>query len=138
MQTKWAYLAGIIDGEGSFGVYSAGTRLSIANTHLPLLEWVKDFTGTGRIFQTQVSTLTRRPCYQWDCAARAIRVILPEVLPFMIVKRRKAELFIEYLSGIDPNSNAQLTQAEIDRRQRLIAEMRGCMQGRDLASRQGR
>ena len=127
----WEYLAGIIDGEGSFGVYSAGTRLSVTNTHLPLLEWIMEFTQTGRVWQVKANALTKRPCYQWDCAARAIRVILPNIIPFMLVKRKKAELFIEYLSGITPNSCAPVTIEEQARRDRLILAMKECMEGRE-------
>lgn len=130
-QNKWAYFAGIIDGEGSFGVYSAGTRLSVTNTHLPLLEWIKEFTQVGRIWQVKSNHLTKRPCYQWDCAARAIRVILPNIIPHMIVKRKKAELFLEYLSGINPNSATKITVEEEQRRQRLILAMKECMEGRE-------
>lgn len=130
-EASWAYLAGIVDGEGSFGVYSAGTRLSITNTHKPLLEWVKDFTGTGRIWEVKRNQLTKRPCYQWDCAARAIRVILPNIIPYMIVKRRKAELFLEYLQGIEPNSNKPISEQEEIRRRSLIEQMRLCMEGRE-------
>lgn len=136
IEANWAYLAGILDGEGSFGVYSAGTRLTISNTCLPLIEWCAAFVGEGYINKVQ-SAGAKRQCYQWNCGAVVIRRILPRMIPYMIVKHRKAVLFMEYLNGITPNSAAKLTDEEIARRARLIEEMRSCMEGREWAARQG-
>jgi len=46
--TEWdaSYIAGIIDGEGSF----SGDRLAIANTCYPLIKWLKKKIPLGKIY----------------------------------------------------------------------------------------
>jgi len=109
-ETFWAYLAGLVDGEGSMSVYANGPRLSISNTHLPTLEWVRDSLSYGRVWQLQQSEMATRPCYQWDCGARVMRALLPKILPYLRIKQERAEALLEYMDEINYNNTKGLPE----------------------------
>lgn len=108
-----AYLAGLTDGEGSvtllsrpsrkFGPHQATATVSISNTNLFLLESVEGIIGFGHIAKA-TRAAGRRDCYNYVLMANAIRWLLPQILPYMIAKRRQAELVIEYLELIRGHS----------------------------------
>jgi hypothetical protein len=104
MKTKYAYIAGMLDGEGYLGLtkynqdryktkYSYKARVIISNCNLGMLKWIrKNFGGyitkktrNGRINWTQGYNLQIGSCHQW----------LPKVVPYMIGKKNKAILLLE-------------------------------------------
>jgi hypothetical protein len=119
----WPYLAGIIDGEGHISIYNAAANLSVANTHLGLLEYVKETTGHGSITKMAVKYGRASQAYKWMCYSTGIRVIVPRVLPYLIVKREKALLLMEYLEGFAP-TGVPTSSEEMLRRQVIIDKMK--------------
>jgi|SRR5215831_6802504 len=101
-ETFWAYLAGFIDGEGSVSMCQNGPRLIITNTYLPTLEWIRDTVGAGNIQQVRHKGLGERskPCYNLNLGSHAAGRILPKVIPYMKVKKARAEILVEYLDTI--------------------------------------
>ena len=63
-QTDVAYIAGLIDGEGTVTLshrHRNETRhliVSISNTELPLLDYVLDTIGAGKITRKRISPIT--------------------------------------------------------------------------------
>lgn len=96
-ETFWAYLAGIIDGEGTISVYSIGAQLTIANTHLPLLVTIQEKLGCGSIQTLGMRGGRTSQAYKWGCYATGLRRILPKILPYLIIKKPHAELMLEFL-----------------------------------------
>jgi hypothetical protein len=103
------YLAGIIDGEGSIGIDKQSPcksrkttyyaiRLLVVNTNVPLLDWLKENFKGNIIKRPKIEN--RRQCYVWSIFSCNAVNILKECLPFMIVKKRQAELLIEFM-GLD-------------------------------------
>lgn len=101
-----AYVAGLIDGEGTIGLrvkhrkggkaHQFDPALRIANTNLALLEAVITMTGNGQIFADRRGT-GQRACYDWALSANQIRHVLPQVLPYLIAKKRQAECVLRFL-----------------------------------------
>lgn len=101
------YIASMIDGEGSLCIEKQSPyksrkvvyysiRLLIVNTNVPLMDWLLvNFGGTVRK-RKQVEN--RRTCYQWNLFSHKAIAILKECLPFMIIKKRHAEIIIEFMS----------------------------------------
>lgn len=104
-----AYLAGLVDGEGTIGLrhkFTKGSKphqfhpaLKIANTNLGLLRTVVEMSGNGIIF------VRRRPigqkfCYDYSLCANQIRHVLPQIVPYLVAKKRQADLVLEFLSMI--------------------------------------
>ncbi len=101
-----AYVAGVIDGEGTIGLRAKHRRggkshqfnpaLRVSNTSLSLLEALIRMTGNGQIFADRRGT-GQRACYDWALSANQIRHVLPQVAPHLVVKQRQSELLLRFL-----------------------------------------
>ena len=118
--TDAAYLAGLIDGEGCLYVkpltafprlYHFG-GLSVTNTHLATLTWLKErFGGNIRI---KARTGNQIPCGEWSIhGADAIRSLLKRLLPYLRIKKEQAVLLLEFLGDRQANSSARITDDDI-------------------------
>lgn len=100
-----AYLAGIIDGEGSIkicGKNNRSVRVTVANTDLQLIDWLREIGGT--IILNKRPTETAKQAYIWNVSSwRTCHSILIQTIPFMIIKRNLAsgalQLLTQWLSG---------------------------------------
>jgi len=96
------YLAGIIDGEGSFTITKArsyfNVTLSVANTDLRILERCREITGLGSIRrQPDRRGKQHRPLYVWFVTARKeLCALLPLLIPVLVSKKEQAEVVLEY------------------------------------------
>jgi hypothetical protein len=97
-----AYIAGIIDGEGHIGMVKTQDGydpvVSVANTSKELIDWIMNKVPTGALTTHQH---LRKPNwkigYVYTISSYAdIVELLQKVLRYLIVKRRQAELMIEY------------------------------------------
>lgn len=102
-----AYTAGLFDAEGCIGLYlsaqkTTGTRkiqsaVVIANVHLPVIKWLQSTFGGA---YTKNTPQKGRPWYQWRAGEGAAR-FLSELLPYLHVKRKEAELILRYFEVKD-------------------------------------
>lgn len=111
IETKKAYLAGFIDGEGSIGIYpdyrhSYNYRLVlvIVNTNKEVLEWITETTKELNCFQA-IKTTKDYPSWQkprWKdvysiwFGSGATQRILKKVFPYLIVKKEHAKIALKY------------------------------------------
>src|SRR5882724_1350183 len=113
------YLAGIFDGEGSFGntVDAKGYRklqLFIANDYKPLLDQIKVQFGGG-VFESTPGS------WQWTTgAADAMFVFLTTVLPHLTLKAKETSVAIAITSTIRAKGGGKLTDQELLVRERLF------------------
>ncbi len=107
-----SWLAALIDGEGTVmlvrhaigaaakargrKVLGYRLRVEISNTHRGLLEAVADRTGVKRVGTRNLKSIPGRKsvCYVWRANATELRWLLPQLIPYLIVKRRQAELLL--------------------------------------------
>ena len=104
-KVKWklAYMAGIIDGEGTIcfvesktAKYGRVPTIGIANTSLELLRWIEKVFG-GNINRKPVKGKNRKPQYQWRCRAMREVLILGEaILPLLVVKKDACKRVIAF------------------------------------------
>ncbi len=104
-KTKFAYLAGIIDGEGclsigagrrqKWGVINYNSIVSVANTDIRLIKWLHRNFG-GRFFDGKQQRPNNKKHYIWRLLKRKdIEVLLLAVLPYLIVKREQAIVLLD-------------------------------------------
>jgi len=98
-ETFWAYLAAFIDGEGSITMCQNGPRMIISNTHHATMEWIQLSLGCGYLTPNGKGP---RQCYNLNFGSNAIRAILPKVIPYLRIKRKRAGILLEYLQGVVP------------------------------------
>ena len=92
-----AYLAGLIEGEGTVMLYRRGRgaaiRLTVANTHAGLLEWCSTATGVGAVtWKAPRNPAKHKPGGWWFANADAAVSILEQIEPYLIIKRRQSEV----------------------------------------------
>jgi hypothetical protein len=108
-EVQLAYIAGLMDGEGGIGIYRKQNRggkepnysvlVKITNTDKAVLLWVKQVTGVGYIVQKETKNPAKdSPCWDWKLRKSEISVLFPFLLPYLRVKKRHAELVLEFLA----------------------------------------
>lgn len=91
-----AYLAGIIDGEGSVILYKrrevVAVMLTVSNTAKQLLDWIADKTGVGAVCSQYKETEKRKATWFWRCNADAAESVLQQIRPYLVLKSAQADL----------------------------------------------
>ncbi len=110
-----AYLAGLIDGEGTIQItkkkktgrnyYYYYLRLRMGMSHAPVLEWCLEKTGLGflttvSIKKSRISGLYDKPHYVWTAETRQAEQVLRVILPYLKVKKEEAELALEFAEHV--------------------------------------
>ncbi len=113
LETEKAYIAGIIDGEGSIMLTRFHKNqyhspcVSISSTDIELLEWVKKTTGIGKIInkknydeEKHKNSYTYRVIY--DDAISLLR----EIEPYLVIQQKKlrAQHILNYYKKITPRN----------------------------------
>jgi hypothetical protein len=134
--TEAAYFAGFVDGEGTISVARTKRResrtgyrfrpyLSVANTNIDVLRSLLTQCGNGRIlckYSTFRCCPDRKELYALDLGAAQMRRVLPAIQPYLRVKKRQAELLMEFLSiSVYGHQN---TEAEWQRVLQIHSELR--------------
>jgi O-phosphoseryl-tRNA(Cys) synthetase len=94
-QTDSAYIAGLIDGEGTVTLsrrHSNENRqlvVSISNTDRPLLEYVLSTVGAGKITGKRVSQPHHTPSFTYTISNRQALALLNQTFPY--IKTYKAK-----------------------------------------------
>lgn len=114
-EVELAYLAGIIDGEGSIGIYhrasipsslnsnSYDCSIQISNTDPNLIQWIADkFGGSLKRYDIRYEESRRKswkPLYRVSWSAKEdVYSILSDVYKYLIVKKRLAELMFAFIT----------------------------------------
>ncbi len=103
--TTAAYLAGLFDGEGCVGILfkkNKGNKAacfklqcSVTSTDKSILEWAKETTGLGCLYERK-KIPKRRVTYQWLFCGFGAEQILRVLLPHSRIKREQIELALEF------------------------------------------
>ena len=114
MEATLAYIAGVVDGEGTLFVGRYPRRgnaqlayrgyFAVANTHVPMLRHVKAVIG-GKIVEQGKG----RGTYSLTLTANEIRKWLPQLLPHLVVKRDQAEVLLAFLERQAGNASAAVS-----------------------------
>lgn len=100
-----AYTAGIVDGEGCISISAykdARTSekrfrgdMAVGMTNKDVIDWLGE-TLDGNVYKARASYDKTKAVYVWQmCAADAAK-LLSAILPFLIVKKKQAELMIKF------------------------------------------
>lgn len=98
-----AYIAGIIDGEGSINISKEKggknyvLRVTVNNIDPNLIIYLKENVG-GSIFQAHGKINQRRSLYNWVISAKKAGLFLKKILPYLIIKKDQAETAILFQS----------------------------------------
>lgn len=109
-----AYLAGIIDGEGSIyiGNFSSNkktgtphyqTNIEVTNTDENLIKWLLDNFGgrSNKYTKKQSPANSRKPIYRWIVSGELLTELCHILLPFLVIKREQCEIMIKMRATFD-------------------------------------
>lgn len=118
-----AYMAGIVDGEGSIGVRRRlryiTPILQVTNTRKDLLEWLVLRCG-GAIYVNKEERDGRKQLYSWQTFGRKAQAIIREILPYLVIKRQQAELALT-IRQFAMTGKIVMCAADFDRNDRIKA-----------------
>lgn len=111
-----AYMAGIIDGEGTISIFTSThstkghkaraycPRLCAYNNNPALMIWlVENFGGRARIVKRDRDRWN--VSYIWEISRLAAVPIVAAILPYLVLKREQAELFLKFRETIHGATN---------------------------------
>lgn len=100
-----AYLAGVIDGEGSFVISRSHHPdckgpvfvpfMAVSNTSYKLISWVRGRIGGSLV--TRKKDQRWRTCYQIQVYPKKLVELLPKIIPFLVVKQDQAKTMLRFL-----------------------------------------
>ena len=127
-EVEKAYLAGIVDGEGTVTLTrhhkneTHTPRVCVANNNLELLNWIKLKWG-GVIVSKKKYKIHHRDSYVWYVAQdRAIR-FLNEIKQYLIIKKPHADLITSEYKSVTHRAG-KYTPRMLKKKMRLVAKIR--------------
>lgn len=109
--TQIAYLAGIIDGEGSIyiGNFSKNpktgspyfqTNIQVTNTEKSLIDWIFETFGglISKRTPRQTSKNSTKQAWVWTASGERVTHICELILPYLLCKRKQAEIMLKMRS----------------------------------------
>lgn len=113
--TRLAYLAGLIDGEGSFSCYRINIKgsqrtyggitknLMIHNTSKDMIETaaaiISEVINTPARWgkENRLTVTGKEVWYVWVSGGKQLRILLPVLIPYLVTKQRQATLMLKLL-----------------------------------------
>jgi hypothetical protein len=130
-ETTWAYFAALLDGEGYLYPfmhvnpsyikttkkgYGREFRCLIYNGSKELLEKVSTDIGMGHIVTHKKESKkekNRIDTYSLRFYQGNLRIILPKIIPYLILKKKQAEIMLKMLDAVQNIRNQQLRETTL-------------------------
>ena len=112
-ETEKAYLAGIIDGEGSIMLIRLSNTthpapvLSVPSTTIELLHYIQKIIGFGKIIpKTNYNKEKHKDCYTFTLIRNQALDVIKEIYPYLIIntKRERARLLLTDYKRLTPRN----------------------------------
>ncbi|MDP2922116.1 MAG: LAGLIDADG family homing endonuclease [Candidatus Omnitrophota bacterium] len=127
-----AYLAGIVDGEGTVTLSrhhkheTPAPLVSVSNTDLRLLKWIRYKAG-GIITSKKISKPHHTQSYVWRLRQNSALYFLNEIKKYLIVKREQAELITKEYKKVTHRAGRYTSQL-LHRKEKLVNKIRALNQ----------
>ena len=123
-----AYLAGLIDGEGTISLWKVNApknargfthhvTFTIAQSNEPYLDEIRNMIGNGTVKLKNPGGdrgKNSKPCFGLRFNAYQTRWILPQILPYLRLKRRQAEIVLEYFRSLHVGGRRGPSEAHLE------------------------
>jgi frataxin-like iron-binding protein CyaY len=103
---EWAYLAGFIDADGHIGVYTwmqkdtyerSKVVVCITNTNKEVMDWLTSKLGGHYHLTNKNAPRHHKSTWRWTVQGHSARPVLRKTLQFLRVKKKQAELGLEFI-----------------------------------------
>jgi len=107
MKNNLIYLSGILDGEGWFSIQRTRRTtnelnvsympvIGVANTNIKLMNWlVEKFGGKIITLKYNPKGFGIKQRYEWRLNSTETRKLMPQVIPFLLLKKEQAKLLLK-------------------------------------------
>lgn len=117
--TDMAYAAGLIDGEGHIIIYKDDRTknpkyktktptyiliVGCTNTDKKMIDFLHERWGACRQYRARQRE-NWKPVYEWTIQSKMALNFLKDIYPYMITKKEKAKLAIEFQEGMEQRKN---------------------------------
>ncbi|KKN34944.1 hypothetical protein LCGC14_0788850 [marine sediment metagenome] len=139
---KYAYLAGLIDGEGciqikrqkdsakSFGFYFR-LEVQITSTNEKLIAYLIS-NHDGYIYKQKSANPKHKTALHWRVGSTTAKKLLEKVFPYLIIKREQAQVAYKFQQILDDNPTSgkreAMTKDMLSQRSVLYKKVRGLNQ----------
>ncbi len=135
LKPLWAWVAGIIDGEGAITIFLNRNRnprgrhqlmLRVQMADKKTIERIKEITNVGSLSVVRPRQQWHRVQYNWACGSKQSRAVLRLCLPWLVTKRQKALLalaFQDIVSLSDGRGHVDRSQAAFSKRDAIAAAL---------------
>ena len=124
--TQWAYLAAMMDGEGSFSISRGGRppgyghpngyinyqlKISLGNTNLKIHDWLLENVGGAKYLGHRSKTDKQKHGYNWQLHGKdRQKEFILGVRPYLLLKNEQAEVALKMLAleGKHPEARREL------------------------------
>lgn len=131
---RWAWLAGIIDGEGYIGLSLASRRdgyyhsalvLRISMTHRETLLEIQRITNLGSVFEARPATRNWKTAFEWRVYNKEAAAVLRTCISMLVTKRDQAAIAIKFQEfvGLTQHGGVPLSPGQLSQRQALVEAM---------------
>ena len=133
-ELELAYAAGLMDGEGYIGIKcserdkiqrsrSHRVYVSLGNTDEKMVKFMLDKFG-GTYYYAERKASNSKPMYTWKLSAISAVTFLGQVLPYLITKKERAEVAMEFQTTISNANKAKgITEELLEIRDSYMHEM---------------
>jgi len=124
-ETSKAYIAGIIDGEGSIMIRGCGhydeVLLEVGNTDIKMVDFLK--TCYGGSITTYNPKRAKRTMFSWRIWCNQAEVVLRDVSPYLITKKEQAYVALRLREIVREQNCAgkPMTEEMLTRRKRCFS-----------------
>ncbi len=107
-ESQKSYLAAAIDGEGHISIgrpkekktvnadWEYVCNIGISNTNKNYLNYIKNITNMGIIFNNSIATIKHKGRYEWKLQIKETVLFLTSILPYLIIKKEQALLMLKF------------------------------------------
>ena len=126
--TEAAYLAGLIDGEGTITLSRRNRNkyralvVTVSNTELGILKYVQAITGVGKITNKKIVKPTHTPSFTYQVANRQALDILGQIAEYLRShKAARAQLALKDYLPLTPR-NGRYSTEQLEKRELFIEQ----------------
>lgn len=80
--------------------FSYRGAISISNTNEELMQHIHKIAGVGHICRLPEKRNDWKDKFQYYATAGSVRMLLPKIMPYLVLKRPQAEVMMEFLTLI--------------------------------------
>ena len=131
-ETEKAYIAGIIDGEGCISLgfgNSVGNnrgafygRIAVEMACKSVPEWL--YIKIGGTLSNRKRPHRVPIMWQWRISGKNSRILLKEVIPYLVEKKKEADLYLSFGKNITTCGRIEIDNKERIRRLDIIKELK--------------